>query len=469
MRSADRALGDRQPNPRLLRRHEGLDLDEVHHLAADKKYLTLWNHTLDFASRGSPYYRKLLPPHIEDLSQVNSIPVLDAETFGRHWDSICCSGADSDVIFFSGGTTGQQKRFDSDCREEMYLNHLRLLSLDAADQANDSGPDLLEGRAITNAHGASPAIPKLGRLRRLQIPLVETFQFEQALRIASALGRDNHKEQLVYVRGTSETIRALSCFGAEVGFDAAQLAINQLRVGGTAITPRWRRHLEQLWQAPVRELFGATEFYQSYATECLDCGWHHYQLWSVYPEVVALDSLNGPAPTRPAPVGELVLSHFVPFALRQPLLRYRTGDLVQQGGICDTTGHRQFRFGGRLRNILIPPQPDASALEDFTLNSCQVKFVVDELPGVARAQDSYAKSGIYHHNTYGDAIWERHSGSHRYGIDIAGDVNAMPPPDEIHRRLVQNSPALARWEAEGNEFVVNTVGLSEFDGVGMYI
>jgi hypothetical protein len=129
-----------------------------------------------------------------------------------------------------------------------------------------------------------------------------------------------------------------------------------------------RRQLQCLAPA-VEEIYGISEIVGATATRCRACGDYHFSPL-VIPEVVPVS-----ANVRD-PYGELVLTGLAPFCALQPLIRYRTGDLVEVNRSCPTdVGVRPV---GRLATSLVDSELGV------LLPSFRAREVLDELPDVCR-------------------------------------------------------------------------------------
>ncbi|PXY23486.1 hypothetical protein BAY59_27865 [Prauserella coralliicola] len=142
---------------------------------------------------------------------------------------------------------------------------------------------------------------------------------------------------------------------AVLGKPATALPIRLLSLGGEpgAGIPSVRQRLRELWNAEVRDLMGGADFGSTYWAECdAGGGMHLCSQNALHVELV--DPATGRAQRiEQGSRGELVYT-----ALRRhasPLLRYRSGDLVEVAGTecpCGRTGFRIVVLG-RADDMLI--------------------------------------------------------------------------------------------------------------------
>jgi hypothetical protein len=154
-----------------------------------------------------------------------------------------------------------------------------------------------------------------------------------------------------------------------------QLALRQVLTHGEHLSRRWRATLERILRAQVIDVYGVSEIAGSTCHECSTCGYFHPPP-IVVAEVVAPDSDGTVLRTER---GELVLTALAPFQVYQPLIRYRTGDIVEVGPPCPAVDDLGFRPVGRLTD-----RSSAGMHSALTFPSHLVAEVLDNDPDVAR-------------------------------------------------------------------------------------
>lgn len=123
-------------------------------------------------------------------------------------------------------------------------------------------------------------------------------------------------------------------------------------VTGYPLTRAARRWLEPLWRAPLVDNWSMSELV-GFAQGCR-CGFSH---WHGAPTLFELVTPAGGKSVDVAgvrPFGELVATTLLPHGAAMPLIRYRSGDLVELGPRCRAAGGRRgMRFRGRTSHSLL--------------------------------------------------------------------------------------------------------------------
>ncbi|KAA2252181.1 phenylacetate--CoA ligase [Solihabitans fulvus] len=392
-------------NPLLLWEHQGLDVEQVAALPPEQRSTVVWEHSTRHLYSRIPHYAELLraagDPTWRDLG---AVPTFD-QTLDWAGGGLLVDGARSDALYFSGGTTNRHKVLHSDLREDAYLNAVRALQYAKTPRPYRA----IALRPIDVTHGAPAPIPELHRHATIAFPLHSDADYAEAAHLLLDNGSGNAEQQVVSVRSQTPTVLGLTAYLIEQGVDPAQLAVESVLHGGFHLSASWRRKLQDYWGCHITDMYGCTEFYQSYGMRCPHCGAYHFN-WTILVEVT--DPAGRPVDRG---VGELTLTHLAPFALRQPLLRYRTGDLTEIDGVCEVTGRDRYLFGGRLRDaVRLAPASAAveRGIDRLYLTSLQIKDAVDTLPFVAHEPDEQHENGVYRADDCTQPIldWESSTG-----------------------------------------------------------
>lgn len=164
----------------------------------------------------------------------------------------------------------------------------------------------------------------------------------------------------------------LGLFGGEAGLD----------------DPELRRRIADTWgMQPRNANYGVTDVFCNFAGQTeQDPDLHFMALDVLHPELVAPES-GGVLPWREGERGELVLTHLSREC--QPLVRFRTGDIIELTGTgraaCGRTAPR-FRVVGRsddmvvVRGINVFPVQIAAVLNRETALSGEYRIVLDGPP-----------------------------------------------------------------------------------------
>ena len=161
----------------------------------------------------------------------------------------------------------------------------------------------------------------------------------------------------------------LGLFGGEAGVDS----------------PDFRRRMEATWGMQVRNAnYGVSDVFCNFAGQTeQDIDLHFMALDVLHPELVAPET-GAALPWREGERGELVLTHVSREC--QPLVRFRTGDIIELTGIgraaCGRTAPR-FRVVGRsddmvvVRGINVFPAQVAAVLNRDDALSGEYRIVLD--------------------------------------------------------------------------------------------
>ncbi|MDJ0949485.1 MAG: phenylacetate--CoA ligase family protein [Alphaproteobacteria bacterium] len=160
----------------------------------------------------------------------------------------------------------------------------------------------------------------------------------------------------------------LGLFGGEAGLD----------------DPAFRGRLESVWGFAARNAnYGVSDVLCNFAGQCvLNPDLHFVALDLLYPELIEPET-GAPLPWQEGESGELVLTHLQKEA--QPLVRFRTGDIVVLTGLdpcaCGRTAPR-FRVIGRaddmvvIRGINVFPTMLAAVLNRYAALSGEYRIVL---------------------------------------------------------------------------------------------
>jgi phenylacetate-CoA ligase len=164
----------------------------------------------------------------------------------------------------------------------------------------------------------------------------------------------------------------LGLFGGEAGLD----------------DPALRQRIADTWgMEPRNANYGVSDVFSNFAGQCVhDTRLHFMAADVLWPELIDPDSL-APRAIEPGAQGELVLTHLVRDC--QPLVRFRTGDIVAIDETapctCGRTGFR-FRVIGRsddmvvVRGINLFPTMVAASLGRFSELTGDYRIVLDTPP-----------------------------------------------------------------------------------------
>ncbi|WP_329563872.1 phenylacetate--CoA ligase family protein [Kitasatospora sp. NBC_01266] len=159
------------------------------------------------------------------------------------------------------------------------------------------------------------------------------------------------------------------------GIDPAGLGIQRLVSLSDVLPAGQRRTLLEAWGgAELRDRFSLSELIGG-ATRCAACEAFHFDP-TVVPEVLRLDADEPLAEG----IGELTLTELFPFSQIQPMIRYRTGDLVQLVASDCEPGEVSIRLLGR---VPFTPFVESGGRRRPVLSPFLLAEALERLPEVA--------------------------------------------------------------------------------------
>ncbi|MFB6297728.1 MAG: phenylacetate--CoA ligase family protein [Salinirussus sp.] len=306
--------------------------------------------TVRHAYESIPFYREHLddagvsPAAVDSVDALEAVPFTTKAAFREEYPTGLVAVDDAELrrIHASSGTTGKSKivaytAADLDAWAEVCARSL-------------SAAGVRPGETVQNACGYGLFTGGIGwhqgaeRLGTTVVPAGAGGTGRQ-IELIRDLGTDSLVCMPSYALYLAETV-------ADGGGDPAGLPLSTVPVGAEPSTAAMRREIADRFGAVVTENYGLSELFgPGVATECATArdGMH---LWEdhFYPEVV--DPETGDPVTGDEP-GELVLTSLTKEAL--PVLRYRTGDLVElttEPCECGRT-HARISMRGRTDSLLI--------------------------------------------------------------------------------------------------------------------
>jgi phenylacetate-coenzyme A ligase PaaK-like adenylate-forming protein len=163
------------------------------------------------------------------------------------------------------------------------------------------------------------------------------------------------------------------------GVSLSESPIKDFALTGGTVPPYIRRWVEQEWQARCHSIYSCTEILGD-AVECRQRPNVYHVGPSMWAEVVDLVTSE---PVNPGEHGMLVLTSYYPFQIVMPMIRYRTGDVVElckDSCSCGDLG-LAFRCIGREGQIV-----DLSdhAGRRYFLGSAKLETVCDGIPQIPK-------------------------------------------------------------------------------------
>lgn len=342
--------------------------------------------TLEHAIR-APYYRRVFGDRwkrIRTIADLPKLPRLDKLTAIKHQRQLVVGKPPVGFGVASSGTT----RADVDLP---ILNVWRVEDYETggfADPDGDPSPGWVLVSVAVN-HG----LPGPASRDELQIPWLpdrnSLSMMEAMLERPQSDGR-----RVTGMRISAGAIKVFTTWLLERGKDARKFGVEIIGTNSFRITPTWRRIIERTFGARVIDNYSLSEL-PSFATECTQCGWHHWNLPRMATEVLHLKS----GKQLRTGVGRLVCTTLLPSVSVMPLIRYDTGDVVELGPKCGKTGEASLRFLGRVRRGVVTPRGG------FVLAPSLVQDVLESSPLTERNDHPCVKLGIIKSREVGLPRW----------------------------------------------------------------
>lgn len=271
--------------------------------------------TITIAKENSPFYRKHLkgvePEHIESISDIQTIPFLEAEDIRANGMKMLCTGQDEItriVTLSTSGTTGKPKRifFTADDQEltiDFFHEGMKYI-------VNKEDVVLILMPCKTPGSIGDLLARGLERLGVKTIPygipedLTKLSEILRSEKVTSIVGIPIHVLQLAESHGTTEDTR-----------------IKTVLLSADYIPDSLSKRIEDKWNCKVFEHYGSTEIGYGGAVQCKFTRGMHPREADIYFEIVDPDTgLVLPD----GEFGEIVVTTLTRKGM--PFIRYRTGD-----------------------------------------------------------------------------------------------------------------------------------------------
>jgi phenylacetate-coenzyme A ligase PaaK-like adenylate-forming protein len=225
-----------------------------------------------------------------------------------------------------------------------------------------------------------------------------------------------HDERISIISGLHHYLLLFTSYLLEQGVDPAQYRMNAINITGGFVPAHWRRFLEESWKCQVNDRFTLTEVIGGASRIA---GTEFFSLDShIVGESLDLDS--GRAVDEG--VGMLTLTNLYPFVQMQPLVRYKTGDLVRR--VRHEVGFR-FQFLGKMRNCI---SRERHGRREWMLFSSRLVDILAELPDL-EVYDWFSNVRSVRDRTLGSfpvmSVDSRQSGK-RFDISVTIELRYAP-------------------------------------------
>jgi phenylacetate-coenzyme A ligase PaaK-like adenylate-forming protein len=350
--------------------------------------------TIEHARRSSSFYARLWGDQaegiriIEDLSR---LPIVDKLTISRYHSDLITSDELPALVQKTSGTSGRSLPVYRSVAEVAFIKEFFTKVIGP----RPSGPAAVILNLTDTYHGPPLEIP--GHNYSIPICMTDDAMLEEAVRlIREPLQIPGAQKHISAIIGLVPYLKMFTSYLLELGFDFGTCQVATIVPIATALSSRWRSLLSDTWNAEVVDRYSLAEIFGG-ATLCLKCQSYHFDS-TVIPEVV--DPVSGGVVT--AGVGILVLTSLYPFVQMQPMIRYRTDDLVE---IAQDSCRPELsvRFLGRLANACLL---DGEVL----IRPMDVNDILDNCPDVAATERLHDIFVVKDHSAAGVPRYEMQTG-----------------------------------------------------------
>jgi len=337
LRTTGQTLAD--PSARSRWFHELLDADldrkefQGYALAA----------TLAWCRDTIPFYQRAHArlPIPSGVSGLGCYPVLPSSSIQQYRHPVLSDAVETDFLLFSTGSTGHVKYIHRNVEEFAHLEAFRdwWFPKTGYGYSWERRPPEARYVVVDINHGIRFMERRRGPLLLHYLPFQSPRHSAVARELLQAHSGPGEDYVFTEIRGQYAKVQLLTLVAEREGWAAQDLPIRHVLYGGFWQTERWRRRTREVWGARLLQEYGLTEFHQSYATECVHCGWYHFA-----PIVVEeVRDPHDPSRAVEGGVGRLYLTHLFPACLRQVMVRYDTGDLIEVGPTCKVIADSRHR------------------------------------------------------------------------------------------------------------------------------
>jgi len=299
--------------------------------------------TLQYAVKESLYYKRTLGDHylkvrtVEDLWR---LPIIDKQTMVANLEEILIGPQVDDFISLTSGTTGETfpvRRNRAECEEIIKVWNL----VNNSNKGNNAKLPLILD-VYYPSHSLPVAPPPRNVIRIPDVQHESSYRWLRKL-LSNSYDFPETESRISAMTIIVPSLQTLTLYFLQENFRPSEFGVRRISTSSASLTTKWRAFLSEQWQAVIIDSYSLSEFASNGAIQCQECGYQHFVLPTLIPEIV------DPLSHQPieSGVGALVLTGLHPFSQRQLFIRYWTGDVVECGPRCehDDVG---FRIKGRL-------------------------------------------------------------------------------------------------------------------------
>lgn len=305
------------------------------------------------------------------LDSLARLPLVTKSIMAAQPDAFRDSEVPTAALQHTGGTTRRPLLMQRGAAELKYIDQFfRVVISESAPK----GEAPLCVSVLGDFHGDPTPMPYPGPTLKLNV----NDSYWDVEEIFSAPDRViGRKIEDIILVGLESQLRILTCRLIERGYDFATSRVRSVHSTGDLITRRLRKFYEATWRCALTSRYSMSEVVGG-AELCSLCGYYHCDTHLIG-EVV--DPKTGKVVD--SGVGILTLTCLYPFVQKQPIIRYRTGDVVELGPTTCAIDDLAFRLRGREMHAVF--DPDSSPTKALLFGS-EVYDVLDQFPDVAASK-----------------------------------------------------------------------------------
>ncbi len=326
---------------------------------------------LQYAYRHSSFYRQMFddagahPSGIHTTDDLRKLPLTTSKDI-HDWRRLLCVPEEKlSAVFTTSGTTGEPKRVYYTFRDMQRLTNLHALAVRVGHPGQ-----LVTLIALPMSHGLWMGSATAQRV------------VERAGGLPIPVGADDPQETLRWVRRFEPNVimsspSHMTALTREAECARYRPKLEQILLGGEALTPDQKTHWRDYWGATIYDTYGSTETGGAQAIALPGCTAFHVNDFHLVTEIV------NPETGEPDAEGELVFTTLAREAM--PLVRYRSGDRGRWADCPCPLPLSTVQLAGRTDDMFVAGDMNlfgsviADSIARVTGTSGQIALLVDKV------------------------------------------------------------------------------------------
>ncbi|WP_405587694.1 hypothetical protein [Streptomyces sp. NBC_01190] len=333
-------------------------------------------HTLRHGSQIS-FYRDHWKVRDDALpDRIDQVPSVSKAEHGADLEKMRHPGLRTALLTHTSGTTGRPFRRVRSGEELAAYREYIVALMDKRARTTAVRPLLAFNAVPRSIHGG--ALERPGVSQQIAIDTFSKRGLAAAIDVLADVslfaGEDGRRPRRAVV-GSPGMLTALTAAVTARGLDPATLAMDEINSVSDVLTAATRGYLTGNWPGTaVRNTFSCSETIGG-ARQCENCAGFFFE-----PTLVA-EILDLDGDESAAGIGELTLTELYPFSQLQPMLRYRTGDVVVRQECGSRPGEICFGYLGRRQAC---PTTRTDGRSRVLVGAVELREILEDEPGVAR-------------------------------------------------------------------------------------